>query len=994
MTNDNTTRKKANAVFFSVIMVISMAAVGFAAAPAAAVTNSGENVEITYTEITDGDTVLEGTEVTPEVDVNVTDGDGNISDIDGVENIAFGTVEDDGSFNVIEEDSIGDAGIDDLGPNDDSVTVAFEDNAPGTIGDLAPGEYDHQVALVDDGGEIVEAGGVDYASDELTLTINEDLGERDADVEVDDVDLADELVFSGQSVAVELTQDGVEEGDTVTLRRTTGDTSSTPVSQLTVQQDNDGLYVQFNTADRQTDDYFLRGAGLDRDDNDAVGTTFEIVEQDLEADFDPDEVDNDGDNTVSELDIGSELRNTYDVFLSIDGLDEEDDYEFILENSDLADSVDDAFFDADEEAVRVNDAEGVHDIDFTDVEADDYDLEVDVVDTTGFDTAEITVADVGDGEVIFVEDDYEVPQGDIVDIDLEFDDAAEVAELRIGELEEVNYQLDLEVDSDGAEEVSVEFNTFTAGFGSDVVDLNDPDDLERVVTVTTDDDDADPSVEFIGDQADATTGGSILGIGSYSLDLVQVGGDLDDTDELSELFIEDRAINENVNIWTASSGNFDDIEEFDDVSAAVDDGLLTETDEIAEEDVVVHEINADGLEGLINEAGSLTEALTPRSEATDGFDLRLRQTAATTGANQPRKVIDVAAMDAADDVTILSEDGTYYLAFDSDDIQFMNVDDDADIDGDAYDVDFRVKDDRLLDYDDEDTPSDFYATASGSYEFVERMAEWDIGDDDLIQVEAADGQELTGETSIAPGSEFSPRVRSDADVSPRFRLSPQDDVVVQPDGTFSGEFDFTEASADDTFEADLRALDTVADGIVVDADEPEPAFYEVSDLEPADAEVDQGDVIDEISATITNTGDEDGDQTVELRIDQDGENVYTEDRDIGLDAGDETTVVFDDVGTDGLEGDYEHGIYTDDDEAVGTLTVNVDDDAPDEDDDDTDADDDDDTDADDDDTDADDDDADDTDDVDDAEDDTPGFGAIVALVALIAAALLATRRRN
>ncbi|WP_158298350.1 HVO_2072 family ArtA-dependent S-layer glycoprotein [Halorubrum sp. SD626R] len=37
MTNDNNTRTKANAVFFSVIMVLSMVAVGFAAAPAAAV---------------------------------------------------------------------------------------------------------------------------------------------------------------------------------------------------------------------------------------------------------------------------------------------------------------------------------------------------------------------------------------------------------------------------------------------------------------------------------------------------------------------------------------------------------------------------------------------------------------------------------------------------------------------------------------------------------------------------------------------------------------------------------------------------------------------------------------------------------------------------------------------------------------------------------------------------------------------------------------------
>ena len=40
MTNDNTTRKKANAVFFAAVMVISMVAAGFAVAPAAAVTDS------------------------------------------------------------------------------------------------------------------------------------------------------------------------------------------------------------------------------------------------------------------------------------------------------------------------------------------------------------------------------------------------------------------------------------------------------------------------------------------------------------------------------------------------------------------------------------------------------------------------------------------------------------------------------------------------------------------------------------------------------------------------------------------------------------------------------------------------------------------------------------------------------------------------------------------------------------------------------------------
>ncbi|WP_195155786.1 HVO_2072 family ArtA-dependent S-layer glycoprotein [Halorubrum sp. AJ67] len=68
MTNDNT-RTKANAVFFSVLMVISMVAVGFAAAPAAAV-ESGDSVSVD--EITLTSSAAEATGVTYTVDFNVS----------------------------------------------------------------------------------------------------------------------------------------------------------------------------------------------------------------------------------------------------------------------------------------------------------------------------------------------------------------------------------------------------------------------------------------------------------------------------------------------------------------------------------------------------------------------------------------------------------------------------------------------------------------------------------------------------------------------------------------------------------------------------------------------------------------------------------------------------------------------------------------------------------------------------------------------------------
>jgi len=62
MTDDNNTRTKANAVFFSAIMVISMLAVGFAAAPAAAANNASDG------SITFNDQTVNSGDVTVSVD--------------------------------------------------------------------------------------------------------------------------------------------------------------------------------------------------------------------------------------------------------------------------------------------------------------------------------------------------------------------------------------------------------------------------------------------------------------------------------------------------------------------------------------------------------------------------------------------------------------------------------------------------------------------------------------------------------------------------------------------------------------------------------------------------------------------------------------------------------------------------------------------------------------------------------------------------------------
>ncbi|MCU4926097.1 DUF1080 domain-containing protein [Halobacteria archaeon AArc-dxtr1] len=118
--------------------------------------------------------------------------------------------------------------------------------------------------------------------------------------------------------------------------------------------------------------------------------------------------------------------------------------------------------------------------------------------------------------------------------------------------------------------------------------------------------------------------------------------------------------------------------------------------------------------------------------------------------------------------------------------------------------------------------------------------------------------------------------------------------------------------------------------------------FTVSDLDPEEASVEQGESLD-VSATITNVGEEDDTQTVELRIDDEVVDSQTislegadEDAAADVDASslssdtesvpshvvNETTVTFEDVDTGDIDpGEYVHAIATEDDEATGTLTV-------------------------------------------------------------------------
>jgi len=160
--------------------------------------------------------------------------------------------------------------------------------------------------------------------------------------------------------------------------------------------------------------------------------------------------------------------------------------------------------------------------------------------------------------------------------------------------------------------------------------------------------------------------------------------------------------------------------------------------------------------------------------------------------------------------------------------------------------------------------------------------------------------------------------------------------------------------------------------------------FTVTNLTPQTAEVTQGDELT-VSATVTTGSYLEDTKDVELRVG--GETIASQS--VTLQGQESTTVEFTQINTSELEGEYEHGIYTGDESQTGTLTVTppTETDEP-----------------------AETDEADTTEETEPADDEqtaeenetetgetedgTPGFGPLVAVIALLAAALIAARRQR
>lgn len=141
--------------------------------------------------------------------------------------------------------------------------------------------------------------------------------------------------------------------------------------------------------------------------------------------------------------------------------------------------------------------------------------------------------------------------------------------------------------------------------------------------------------------------------------------------------------------------------------------------------------------------------------------------------------------------------------------------------------------------------------------------------------------------------------------------STTDSLTVDLEATVpEGDYDFVAKELDE--EGNVVSEES----FTITVERPDEALFDVSNLDPSETTVTQGESVN-VSATVTNTGGQEATKTVEFSLDGETQDTTS----VTLDAEDAENVSFS-LDTEELSAaDYTHAISTEDDEENGTLTV-------------------------------------------------------------------------
>ncbi len=393
-------------------------------------------------------------------------------------------------------------------------------------------------------------------------------------------------------------------------------------------------------------------------------------------------------------------------------------------------------------------------------------------------------ADASFGESIVT-----VTRGNIASLPLTLTNT-ETATVTVGSTD-VNYRSDVTVtDGDGDGRVALRVNTFATG-GVDAPTFTVQDSADAVTSV---------------DSSMGTS--SPLESGEYALS-VAPGADpssaagADETD-VATVIVEARETG-SLTVRSAPGSRAGTIQDAEDVARLRSAGSLAPVSTVAAGDLVVHEVDVSGLEGLVAarrpSGGDATDAFLAAMETGDlAFDVEETDESAGPNAAPASLAIDETTLNVVPDY----DNGTLYLVYD---LSATNTPEA----GDEYRSTFTVTATSGLTA----NPETFDETWTVEERRIRLETNGDLDgdgtwDDILVQPSLAT---LTGTSTLAPGSHATIVVRSIGGNSPFTNTAR---VSIRPNGTFAAEIDFSDVSNGTDFTASFREGDRTYDGLVIE----------------------------------------------------------------------------------------------------------------------------------------------------------------------------------
>jgi len=800
------TRDKLRSLFLTALLVVSAVGTSVAFSGAAAAANA--------TSITLSDNQNGATDVTYELDATL-ESSGDLEDINiDLGNGADASDVDSGDVSV----SVG--SVDSVSSGSETVDITLSSAQSVNAGDTVNVDIDN----VDNDQSGSHSASVDYldTSDDSIDSFSETYSitgssDRERIGEADEPWASNGGPYwQGQELFLKNADDPNAEYN---IREADGDDIETFVSDLSLDENGEAVVDTGNVGGQELEGEYVvtkNGNAVEFDSNgEAVDTdadvsdaSIEVTPQGFPAEFEEETIT----ENLAEIEFSSN-RAGYDLVVASDGLDSGELENIFTNFTRVSNPTED---DDEEITIRVDQTTDTRDLDFSDVESDDYTFEFEVNDTTGSDEATITVSQPDDAEAAFLGDGvYETAQGGVAEIPIELENS-DTAKINLGYDGQVYNETVEGADDDDDDRVTLRVNTYLAGRQSleegDPTDLDDGDngnpDIARAYSLA-DDDDEILSVSRLGN-----------GIGSPPLaaDFYDVNVSVGDTELAVAAMNIQEAGDDDLQSWTAPQRTFNEIDDQEEFFEARDeDELLSEADQIAQGDTLVYQVESssligaleaetdgddygDGLATLMDDNDDVVEA--------DAFTFRMEQE--DPDANREPKHLDL--QDTADrgGLTVIPDNGnsSVYLIFDTDQMNMDRGDNDNDlsIGTDSYETNYTIGPESGIPDEDEKI------TVTDTFDMVERDLEFETNDDDIIEVRAEPEQLIAGETSVAPGTEIRLRLRGTEDDAP-FLKDPT--VTVSDGGNFSALVDFSDQPGNTSWEAEASQFDGTTTGLIL-----------------------------------------------------------------------------------------------------------------------------------------------------------------------------------